>query len=184
MASLHGRDTYYNFVPPQEETVDADDITRIKKELNLLKNAVWILVSLTNLILIYSQNPFRMAEMALEIQIERLHVTEITKARDAALQRLSDAYVSIRQKTQVIERLQQEREVKGLPRVPVHISPLEERTEIDCLKAHIVGLEATVGDLRFTIQRLQRQLPIGSQSLDPPPCYQEDALKVSLHDYL
>ena len=122
-----------------------------------------------------------MAEMALEIQIERLRVIEITKARDAALQRLSDAYVSIRQKTQVIEQLQQEREVKGLARIPIHISPLEERTEIDCLKAHIVGLEATVEDLRFTIHRLQHQLSIGSQPLDPPPCYQENAQKVSLH---
>ena len=125
-----------------------------------------------------------MAEMALEIQIERLRVIEISKARDAALQRLSDAYVSVRQKTQVIERLQQEREVKGLARIPIHVSPLEERTEIDCLKAHIVGLEATVEDLRFTIHRLQRQSSIGSQPLDPPPCYQEDALKVRLHDYL
>jgi hypothetical protein len=121
-----------------------------------------------------------MAEMALEIQIERLRVIEITKARDAALQRLSDAYVSIRQKTQVIEQLQHGREVKGLVPLPIHLSPLEERTEIDCLKAHILDLEATVGDLRFTVCRLQRQLSIGSQPLDPPPCYQEDALKVSL----
>jgi hypothetical protein len=125
-----------------------------------------------------------MAEMALEIQIERLRVIEITKARDAALHRLSDAYVSVRQKTQVIEKLQQEREVKGLARIPIHITPLEERTEIDCLKAHIVGLEAIVEDLRFTIHRLQRQLSIGSQPLDPPPCYQEDTLKVSPLTYL
>ena len=75
--------------------------------------------------------------------------------------------------------------MKGLARF-IHISPLEERTEIDCLKAHIVtvGLEATVEDLRFatSIHQLQRQLSIGSQPLDPPP--REDALKVSLHDYL
>ena len=121
-----------------------------------------------------------MAEMALEIQIERLRVVEITQARDAALQRLSDAYVSIRQKTQVIEQFQLGREVKGLAPLPIHLSPLEERTEIDCLKAHIRDLEATVEDLRFTARRLQRQLSLGSQPLDPPPRYQEDAVKVSL----
>ena len=123
-----------------------------------------------------------MAEMALEIQIERLRVNEITKARDAALQRLSDAYVSVRQKTQVIEQLQQEREAKGMAPFPIHPSPLEERTEIDCLKAHIVDLESTIEDLRFTVRRLQRQLSIGGQPLDPPPRYQENALKVSLCD--
>jgi len=123
-----------------------------------------------------------MAEMALEIQIERLRVNEITKARDAALHRLSDAYVSVRQKTQVIEQLQQEREAKGLAPFPIHPSPLEERTEIDCLKAHIVNLESTVEDLRFTVRRLQRQSSIGGQPLDPPPRYQENALKVSLCD--
>jgi hypothetical protein len=121
-----------------------------------------------------------MAEMALEIQIERLRVIEITKARDAALQRLSDAYVSIRQKTEVIEQLQQEREVKGLTPFPINLSPLEERTEIDCLKAHIVNLESTVEDLRLTVRRLQRQ---PCQPLDPPPRYQEDAPKVSLQNY-
>jgi hypothetical protein len=108
-----------------------------------------------------------MAEMALEIQIERLRVTEITKARDAALQRLSDAYVSIRQKTKVIDQLQQERDVKGLAPFPINLSSLEERTEIDSLKAHIVNLESIVEELRSTVRRLQRQLPIGCQPLDP-----------------
>ncbi|KAF8801448.1 hypothetical protein BYT27DRAFT_7198244 [Phlegmacium glaucopus] len=162
MASLYGHgNTLYNLITPQEETAHADDMPRIKKELDLLKNA----------------NPFRMAEMALEIQIERLRVAEITKARDAALQRLSDAYVSIRQKTKVIDQLQQERDVKGLAPFPINLSSLEERTEIDSLKAHIVNLESIVEELRSTVRRLQRQLPIGCQPLDPPPRYQEDALK-------
>lgn len=38
MASLHGHgNAHYNFMAPQEE---ADDMPRIKKELDLLKNAV------------------------------------------------------------------------------------------------------------------------------------------------
>jgi len=42
MATLYGHDKHYNFIAPQEETVHPDDINRIKKELDLLKNAVWI----------------------------------------------------------------------------------------------------------------------------------------------
>lgn len=41
MAALYGhRDTHYNYVAPQEEAVRSDDMLRIKKELDLLKNAV------------------------------------------------------------------------------------------------------------------------------------------------
>ena len=40
MATLYGHDTLYNSVASKEETVHADDINRIKKELDLLKNAV------------------------------------------------------------------------------------------------------------------------------------------------
>lgn len=42
MAALYSYDTHYNFMAPQHETAHVDDITRIKKELDLLKNAVWM----------------------------------------------------------------------------------------------------------------------------------------------
>ena len=40
MATLYGHDTHYDSMAPKEETVHADDINRIKKELDLLKVAV------------------------------------------------------------------------------------------------------------------------------------------------
>jgi hypothetical protein len=50
-----------------------------------------------------------MAEIALELQIERLRVMEITRARDTALQRLSECCAVIRQKNEFIEQMQERR---------------------------------------------------------------------------
>jgi len=55
------------------------------------------------------QDPFRVAEMALEIQIERMHIIEAMNARDAVVQRLAEAYVSINQKNATIEDLLREK---------------------------------------------------------------------------
>ncbi|KAF9032980.1 hypothetical protein BJ165DRAFT_1568111, partial [Panaeolus papilionaceus] len=60
-----------------------------------------------------NQSPFRIAEMALEIQIERFKVMEVSNAREAAVQRLSDAYSSIRIKNEVIEKLQSQLDSSG-----------------------------------------------------------------------
>ena len=43
MATLYGHDMHYDSMAPKEDTVHADDIKRIKKELDLLKDAVCIL---------------------------------------------------------------------------------------------------------------------------------------------
>ena len=43
MAALYGHDTHYDSMAPKEETLHADDINRIKKELDLLKVAVRML---------------------------------------------------------------------------------------------------------------------------------------------
>jgi hypothetical protein len=40
MATLYGHGTHYDSMAPKEDTVHADDINRIKKELDLLKDAV------------------------------------------------------------------------------------------------------------------------------------------------
>src|ERR1700728_3656991 len=56
------------------------------------------------------KDPFRAAEMAIEIQVERMRVVEAITARDAVVQRLNDAHVSIRQKTAIIDHLELEKE--------------------------------------------------------------------------
>jgi hypothetical protein len=43
--------------------------------------------------------------MAIEIQLEKMHLAEAINARDTIAQRLADAYVSINQKNAVIENL-------------------------------------------------------------------------------
>ncbi|CAK5268255.1 unnamed protein product [Mycena citricolor] len=53
-------------------------------------------------------DPFSVLEMVLEVEVERKRATEALSARDAAIQRLSEAYVSLRQKMCIIDRLQQQ----------------------------------------------------------------------------
>ncbi|KAK7036006.1 hypothetical protein R3P38DRAFT_3263460 [Favolaschia claudopus] len=53
------------------------------------------------------RDPMNAIEMALEVEVERTRAIEALSARDAAIERLSEAYVSLRQKTATIERLQQ-----------------------------------------------------------------------------
>jgi hypothetical protein len=48
--------------------------------------------------------------MAIEIQVERMRVVEAITARDAVVQRLNDAHVSIRQKAAIIDHLELEME--------------------------------------------------------------------------
>ncbi|KIL68470.1 hypothetical protein M378DRAFT_21972 [Amanita muscaria Koide BX008] len=51
-------------------------------------------------------DPFRVAEMAFELQIEKLRAIEALKARDVALQRLADAYTLLKQKTEQLDSIQ------------------------------------------------------------------------------
>ena len=110
-----------------------------------------------------TQNPYRMAEMALELQIEKLRVAEITNARDAALHRLSDAYTHIREKNELLEHFQVDRE-GGVS-----------DAEIASLKAHILALESTtIRDLRLEVEGLRSKL--AERAIEPPPSYTENSV--------
>ncbi|KAF8172089.1 hypothetical protein BJ912DRAFT_911328 [Pholiota molesta] len=146
----------YDFMAPTDDLTHIDELARLKMELAILKNA----------------NPFLVAEIALELQIERMRVAEAMKARDSALNRLCDAYVSIRQKNEIIERMQEERESNGASPFPTHLIRVRDTVEIDQLKAHIVTLEATIEELRSVV----------SKPTDPPPCYEENIQKKLLVD--
>lgn len=119
--------------------------------------------------------------MAIEIQIERMRVSEAISARDSTMQRLSEAYVSLRQKAALIETLKQELEASNngpLPRSPT--GNLAERLENEKLNAHILSLETTIAELRSEIQSLKDQAAANSrnQIVDPPPQYDAGVLKV------
>lgn len=117
-----------------------------------------------------------MAETAIELQIERLRVAEITKARDIALQRLAECYVSIRRKNELIERMRPEhgQEDKGDVNFPLQFSGHLESAVTEQLKAHITMLEASNKELRQLVAQLQ-----ASATLDLPPLYEADVRKVN-----
>ncbi|KAF8895756.1 hypothetical protein CPB85DRAFT_210335 [Mucidula mucida] len=138
----------------ESESVLAE-LAQVRRELEYLKTA----------------DPFRVVEMAIEIATERMKVVDAMAARDAAVQRLSDAYVSLRQKITIIERLQHD---------PYDNEPSPEQVaaqaEIDRLKNEIALLEATVCTLREDIRVLKEKETI------PPPKYEEPLLK-NLHNF-
>ena len=131
-----------------------------------------------------------MAQLAIEIQIERLRVIEISNARDAAIERLSEAYSSIRQKNELIEHLQQESRIgrSGLASALTQLSQNRslDYQEAESYKAHIATLEKTVEDLRSVLRQQQQQpqqQSLASKVSDPPPRYEESALKASTISY-
>ena len=111
--------------------------------------------------------------MALELQIERLRVAEITNARDAALHRLSDAYAHITEKNALIEKFQAERggangvAATGFPRS--ESDPQAGAVEVDSLNAHIHTLESTTEDLRAEVAELNSKLAERPPPPSPPP---------------
>ncbi|KAH6919293.1 hypothetical protein BKA70DRAFT_1394622 [Coprinopsis sp. MPI-PUGE-AT-0042] len=129
-------------------------------------------------------SPFRVVELALEIQVERMRVVEVLKARDAAVGRLADAYTLVRQYSEFIEHLQRERVARGLEKLdPASVdSSLKDLAPLPPLdsQAHIAALEATIKDLREINKYLKEYDVSEAKSMcDPPPNYEENAIKVS-----
>jgi DNA repair exonuclease SbcCD ATPase subunit len=108
--------------------------------------------------------------MALEVQMERMRLTEAMKARDATIQRLADAYTSIRQKNATIEQLQREKDelARNFLTIPGQRDGGRERVEVE-----IKRLEGVVQGLREEIKTLRNS---GS---DLPPTYEEGTPLVS-----
>jgi hypothetical protein len=99
--------------------------------------------------------------MAIEIQLEKLRVVEAMKARDVLVHKLSDAYISIREKTEMIEQLKQAIS-NGNPASISHPS-WDQKAEIAVPRTQVADLEALIHDLR-----------LGSRNvIGPPPTYEE-----------
>jgi hypothetical protein len=93
--------------------------------------------------------------MALEVEVERARAVEALTARDAAIERLSDAYLSLRQKITIIERLQQ--------------AP-QEKSSSSTLNEQVIALETTVKTLR---EQLASSSNVPVRSGQPPPSHDE-----------
>lgn len=114
--------------------------------------------------------------MALEIQTERMRVVEVTTARDAAVNRLFEAYTAIRRHSEFIEQLQKEREEQGLDRLTYPPATPVVSSDATCaLSARIQQLEALVEEFRQINQCLKDYGPFERREIcDPPPHYEDD----------
>ncbi|KAJ2929854.1 hypothetical protein H1R20_g7243, partial [Candolleomyces eurysporus] len=125
--------------------------------------------------LLRDATPFRVVEMALEIQVEKMRVVEAMKARDAAVHRLLEAYTSVRRHSEVIEQLQKEREEHGLEKLGHSLSPPSESHD-----KRILELEEMVADLRDINLCLKEYGSYERKMLcDPPPHYEGEITRVS-----
>ncbi|KAJ6455947.1 hypothetical protein C8R47DRAFT_1029492, partial [Mycena vitilis] len=94
--------------------------------------------------------------MALEVEVERARAMEALSARDAAIQRLSEAYVSIRQKMTAIDRLQQQQ-----------TSQVQ-----DSANEQVVALEKIIKTLRQELAVVSAP----AKTADLPPSYAENGI--------
>jgi hypothetical protein len=113
--------------------------------------------------------------MAIEIQVERMRVVEAITARDAVVQRLNDAHVSIRQKAAIIDHLELEMEDMRR-RLLILKGPCDEEYEEEKTKAgsEIDRLQGIIKALREDVKLLKeiRTDPVKPLT-DPPPRYEE-----------
>lgn len=126
-----------------------------------------------------------MVDMVVEIQTERRKVTEAMNARDAVVQRLVDAYESIHEKTALIEHLQKQiqQEPRGDSPFPFKTGPGGEKSEASRAKDGISGLENAIKRLREERELLKERRLGLMKSPDPPPSYDEGALKVRFYTF-
>jgi len=104
--------------------------------------------------------------MAIEIQLEKLRVVEAMNARDLLVQKLSDAYTSVREKTELIDRLQQALNTATNTSHTTYSTtdPQSWGQAPEMLQTQATDLEALIQDLS-----------IGSRNtIGPPPKYEEE----------
>jgi hypothetical protein len=115
--------------------------------------------------------------MALEIQLERMHVIEAMNARDVVVQRLADAYVSINQKNATIEDLKRDRGQRNSGLLVPSDLKADTTTgdeEKRKLVEHVTKLEGLVRSLQDDLKYLKSTNGNDVRSpVDPPPHYEE-----------
>ncbi|KAF8888233.1 hypothetical protein BD779DRAFT_461367 [Infundibulicybe gibba] len=134
-----------------------DELAQAREQIEILKAA----------------DPYRVVDMAIEIQVERARAVEALRARDAAIHRLSEAYISLRQKTTTLERVQQERATYSNFATPL---PRNGQETENGLRAEISKLENIIKDLNQELRALKASSSTRAIS-DPPPSYDEGPIK-------
>ncbi|KAJ7084875.1 hypothetical protein B0H15DRAFT_847955 [Mycena belliarum] len=135
---------------PQQEIPQGglDDLLQIKKDPGIPSLKI--------------SDPLSVVEMALEVEVERARAVEALTARDAAIERLSDAYLSLRQKITIIERLQQ------APQAESSSSTVNEQVPV---------LEMTVKTLREQLaMATSLNVPVRCVDIESPPSYDENGI--------
>ncbi|TDL18486.1 hypothetical protein BD410DRAFT_753187 [Rickenella mellea] len=110
--------------------------------------------------LLKSMDPFRAADMALEIQVMKMHADEAASARDSAVQRLASAYDSIKQKAQLVTKLQSEKDEleRKLADSTFRVQETVAAARADerrSMEAEIVRLTGVIAKLNAEIARLR-----------------------------
>ncbi|KAJ3885779.1 hypothetical protein GG344DRAFT_82358 [Lentinula edodes] len=167
MTSLYGE----GFIQP--ELIYYDNIVPTNNnEINALKQ---------RLALLQSSDPYNVVEMAIKIAAEQDKADDAIKARDAAVQRLTDAYISIEQKLEIIGRLENQHQTFGMLMKSSCKSPKESAgvssslLEADKLQTETAELEGLVDDLRREVKLLKET--IAAVECDSPQALNGSAMK-------
>ncbi|KAF4578320.1 hypothetical protein EYR36_000127 [Pleurotus pulmonarius] len=118
---------------------------------------------------IFTQDPFRAAELAIELQTERLKVAEALAARDLLVHRLGDAYTSLQQKNQLLGQVGDKFVTKltDSTNLPTHGLTID-HNEKKALTEQIAAQQTIINQLKQEIKALK------PPKVDPPPCYEEN----------
>ncbi|KAH7874916.1 uncharacterized protein C8R40DRAFT_1171028 [Lentinula edodes] len=166
MTSLYGEGLI------QPELIYYDNIVPTNNEINVLKQ---------RLALLQSSDPYNVVEMAIKIAAEQYKAEDAIKARDAAVQRLTDAYISIEQKLEIIGRLENQHQTFDML-MKSSCKSLKESAgvsssllEADKLPTETAELEGLVDDLRKEIKLLKETT--AAVECDSPQALNGSAMK-------
>ncbi|TFK45525.1 hypothetical protein OE88DRAFT_1740212 [Heliocybe sulcata] len=128
-------------------------------------------------------DPAMVAQLAVSIQLERARVAESLAARDVVVRRLADAYISIRQKADTIERLHHEkRQLIKLLNCKNDLG----HAELECSSVGQIDagedtarLEGTIQELHDEIELLKKMKIGVSECEAPPPSYEDGGAKIA-----
>lgn len=138
----------------------ANELAQARQELEILKAA----------------DPFKVVDMVIELSTERMKVKQAVKARDMAVQRLSEAYTSLGQKAAIIDHLQDSVSPDFFKECTSYALRNIGVTEVNLPKKES-ALDSLVKMMREEIRVIKKQSAQTAVSTEPPPRYDDGACK-------